>query len=193
MINFDFPKFSETYLHRIGRSGRFGHLGLAINFVTHEDRFNLFKVGVPPFISSMYVRTHRETQTHTLVFVKNICVRTTIHPSIHSCIHTYRIANMHSRIHIRTDSLPPPAVGGILLGVAVCLSRSRVPYRVYRMTFNKCVWAWVKGFCPCVSVIVSLHTCVCNFFYSIVCHMYVCVYMHVCTCMYVHIQTCIYM
>ena len=41
VINFDFPKTSETYLHRIGRSGRFGHLGLAINLVTHEDRFSL--------------------------------------------------------------------------------------------------------------------------------------------------------
>ena len=28
VINFDFPKTSETYLHRIGRSGRFGHLGM---------------------------------------------------------------------------------------------------------------------------------------------------------------------
>lgn len=44
VINFDFPKHSETYLHRIGRSGRFGHLGLAINLVTYEDRFNLFKI-----------------------------------------------------------------------------------------------------------------------------------------------------
>jgi len=44
VINFDFPKNSETYLHRIGRSGRFGHLGIAINFVTYEDRFNLFKI-----------------------------------------------------------------------------------------------------------------------------------------------------
>ncbi|PPQ86614.1 hypothetical protein CVT25_006798 [Psilocybe cyanescens] len=44
VINFDFPKNSETYLHRIGRSGRFGHLGLAINLVTYEDRFNLYKV-----------------------------------------------------------------------------------------------------------------------------------------------------
>jgi ATP-dependent RNA helicase DDX6/DHH1 len=25
VINFDFPKSSETYLHRIGRSGRFGY------------------------------------------------------------------------------------------------------------------------------------------------------------------------
>ncbi|KAB0406084.1 hypothetical protein E2I00_019205 [Balaenoptera physalus] len=41
VINFDFPKLAETYLHRIGRSGRFGHLGLAINLITYDDRFNL--------------------------------------------------------------------------------------------------------------------------------------------------------
>lgn len=44
VINFDFPKSSETYLHRIGRSGRFGHLGLAINLITYEDRFNLYRI-----------------------------------------------------------------------------------------------------------------------------------------------------
>ena len=44
VINFDFPKNSETYLHRIGRSGRFGHLGLAINFITDGDKDNLVKV-----------------------------------------------------------------------------------------------------------------------------------------------------
>lgn len=44
VINFDFPKTSETYLHRIGRAGRFGHLGLAINLITFEDRFNLYRI-----------------------------------------------------------------------------------------------------------------------------------------------------
>lgn len=44
VINFDFPKHSETYLHRIGRSGRFGHLGVAINLITYEDRFSLHKI-----------------------------------------------------------------------------------------------------------------------------------------------------
>ncbi|KAG9147449.1 hypothetical protein Leryth_024932 [Lithospermum erythrorhizon] len=44
VINFDFPKKSETYLHRVGRSGRFGHLGLAVNLITYEDRFNLYKI-----------------------------------------------------------------------------------------------------------------------------------------------------
>lgn len=38
VINFDFPQMSETYLHRIGRSGRYGHLGIAINLITYEDR-----------------------------------------------------------------------------------------------------------------------------------------------------------
>mmetsp|Transcript_747 Transcript_747/g.1062 ORF Transcript_747/g.1062 Transcript_747/m.1062 type:complete len:438 (-) Transcript_747:288-1601(-) len=44
VINFDFPKTSETYLHRIGRAGRFGHLGLAINLITFEDRFALYRI-----------------------------------------------------------------------------------------------------------------------------------------------------
>lgn len=44
VINFDFPKSASTYLHRIGRSGRFGHLGLAINLVTISDKEMLFKI-----------------------------------------------------------------------------------------------------------------------------------------------------
>jgi len=37
VINFDLPNQRETYIHRIGRSGRFGRKGVAINFVTAED------------------------------------------------------------------------------------------------------------------------------------------------------------
>ena len=44
VINFDFPKNAETYLHRIGRSGRFGHYGLAINLINWDDRFNLYQI-----------------------------------------------------------------------------------------------------------------------------------------------------
>merc|ERR1719502_2056752 len=44
VINFDFPKTAETYLHRIGRSGRFGHLGVAVNLITYDDRFNLYNI-----------------------------------------------------------------------------------------------------------------------------------------------------
>ena len=44
VINFDFPRQSDTYLHRIGRSGRFGHLGLALNFITEDDKNNMFNI-----------------------------------------------------------------------------------------------------------------------------------------------------
>lgn len=44
VFNFDFPNTSETYLHRIGRSGRFGHLGLAINFITEENKETVVKI-----------------------------------------------------------------------------------------------------------------------------------------------------
>merc|ERR1712056_69861 len=37
VINFDLPAGVENYLHRIGRGGRFGRKGVAINFVTIED------------------------------------------------------------------------------------------------------------------------------------------------------------
>jgi len=37
VINFDVPKSEHTYLHRIGRSGRWGRKGVAINFVTKHD------------------------------------------------------------------------------------------------------------------------------------------------------------
>mmetsp|Transcript_42264 Transcript_42264/g.51298 ORF Transcript_42264/g.51298 Transcript_42264/m.51298 type:complete len:412 (+) Transcript_42264:93-1328(+) len=37
VINYDLPTQPENYLHRIGRSGRFGRKGVAINFVSKED------------------------------------------------------------------------------------------------------------------------------------------------------------
>lgn len=38
VINYDIPKQKETYIHRIGRSGRFGKKGNAINFVLPEEK-----------------------------------------------------------------------------------------------------------------------------------------------------------
>merc|ERR1712083_544769 len=37
VINYDLPSSMENYLHRIGRSGRFGRKGVAINLVTNSD------------------------------------------------------------------------------------------------------------------------------------------------------------
>ncbi|KAK6018874.1 unnamed protein product [Haemonchus placei] len=37
VINYDLPNNRELYIHRIGRSGRFGRKGVAINFVKHDD------------------------------------------------------------------------------------------------------------------------------------------------------------
>jgi superfamily II DNA/RNA helicase len=37
VINYDLPSNRENYIHRIGRSGRFGRKGVAINFIAEED------------------------------------------------------------------------------------------------------------------------------------------------------------
>jgi len=41
VINYDIPRYREIYIHRIGRSGRFGRKGIAINFVTEREYENL--------------------------------------------------------------------------------------------------------------------------------------------------------
>lgn len=37
VINYDFPQDKDSYLHRVGRAGRFGTKGLTISFVRIED------------------------------------------------------------------------------------------------------------------------------------------------------------
>jgi len=37
VINYDIPANKENYIHRIGRGGRFGRKGVAINFITADD------------------------------------------------------------------------------------------------------------------------------------------------------------
>jgi translation initiation factor 4A len=55
VINFDIPRTPELYLHRIGRSGRWGRKGIAINFVTKHDIFSMksiekhFKIDIEEF------------------------------------------------------------------------------------------------------------------------------------------------
>ena len=41
VINYELPREKETYIHRIGRSGRFGRKGNAINFVTPAEKEEL--------------------------------------------------------------------------------------------------------------------------------------------------------
>jgi len=55
VINFDVPRDVHTYLHRIGRSGRWGRKGVGINFVTKRDIRNLHNI-----------ETHYNTQIQEL-------------------------------------------------------------------------------------------------------------------------------
>ena len=44
VINYDIPMKIENYIHRIGRSGRFGRKGLSINLVTITDIMKLNEI-----------------------------------------------------------------------------------------------------------------------------------------------------
>ena len=45
VINFDMPRSGDTYLHRIGRTGRAGRKGIAISLVEAHDHLLLQKIG----------------------------------------------------------------------------------------------------------------------------------------------------
>jgi superfamily II DNA/RNA helicase len=44
VINYDLPKFSEDYIHRIGRTGRAGKTGIAISFALPSDAVHLRRI-----------------------------------------------------------------------------------------------------------------------------------------------------
>jgi translation initiation factor 4A len=44
VVNFDLPRNKHTYLHRIGRCGRWGRKGVAINFVNRRDYISLHEI-----------------------------------------------------------------------------------------------------------------------------------------------------
>ena len=42
-INYDLPADADSYLHRVGRAGRFGTKGLAISFVSNDQDRDVLK------------------------------------------------------------------------------------------------------------------------------------------------------
>jgi len=65
VINYDMPEKADTYLHRVGRSGRFGTKGLAISFISSQDDSKVletvqsrFEVEVPAMPEEIDVATY---------------------------------------------------------------------------------------------------------------------------------------
>ena len=44
VINFELPTKKENYIHRIGRSGRFGRRGIAINLISNHEACYLLEI-----------------------------------------------------------------------------------------------------------------------------------------------------
>lgn len=66
VINFDVPKYPDSYLHRVGRAGRFGTKGLAVTFISgDEDKQRLkaiqerFEVKVTPLPKNIKASSYK--------------------------------------------------------------------------------------------------------------------------------------
>lgn len=73
VINYDMPRTSDDYLHRVGRAGRFGTKGLAVSFVSTEEESKVletvqsrFEVKITPLPDSI------DTSTYSKLFPVSI-------------------------------------------------------------------------------------------------------------------------
>ena len=66
VINYDMPKYPQTYIHRIGRSGRFGRKGCAVNFVTRKEK------NILQFIQKLYSTTIHEFPANVSEVFNNV-------------------------------------------------------------------------------------------------------------------------
>lgn len=55
VVNYDLPHDPETYIHRIGRCGRFGRKGVAINLINQKD-----------FVKIRFIESHYDTKINEL-------------------------------------------------------------------------------------------------------------------------------
>uniref|UniRef100_A0A8C2K615 RNA helicase n=1 Tax=Cyprinus carpio TaxID=7962 RepID=A0A8C2K615_CYPCA len=70
IINYDLPNNRELYIHRIGRSGRYGRKGVAINFVKNDDIRILRDIEqyYSTQIDEMPMNGEQSIQTHLIEF-----------------------------------------------------------------------------------------------------------------------------
>ncbi|CAJ0631322.1 13599_t:CDS:10 [Entrophospora sp. SA101] len=69
VINLDMPKDPETYLHRVGRTGRYGTHGLAISFVDQNEMKFIellkenYNIDVQPLSNELSIKHHQRPLT----------------------------------------------------------------------------------------------------------------------------------
>lgn len=112
VINYDLPANRENYIHRIGRGGRFGRKGVAINFVTADD-----------------VRMMREIEQFYSTQIEEMPMNVA---GQYICLHSptsFVHADLHSRPHLKTsfaiatgffETLPPCSGSRRWVFVVIC-------------------------------------------------------------------------
>ncbi len=67
VINYDLPNSRELYIHRIGRSGRFGRKGVAISklfFASKENTGEIFFIFFLDFVKNDDIRILRDIEQY---------------------------------------------------------------------------------------------------------------------------------
>jgi translation initiation factor 4A len=101
VINYDLPANRENYIHRIGRGGRFGRKGVAINFVTADDVRMMREI--EQFYSTQIEEMPMNVAGKSTIFSKLDAVANNIYrPHLSSCspLHSYHHLSRPTAVHV---------------------------------------------------------------------------------------------
>jgi len=108
VINYDLPANRENYIHRIGRGGRFGRKGVAINFVTADDVRMMREI-------EQFYSTQIEEMPMNVAGEFNTCE--------YPCIHV--LTNRRPHLNVLFDSIPGLLSSSNLSGTSAGASTCR--------------------------------------------------------------------
>ena len=111
VINFGIPEVSETYIHRIGRTGRADKKGMSISFFTEKDA--LFQQGIEDLMNckipientpeSLEISEVLTLDEMTIIKMKEVKVKTPKLPERGLAFHEKKEKNKKTRIKITRD------------------------------------------------------------------------------------------
>lgn len=119
VINYDLPANRENYIHRIGRGGRFGRKGVAINFVTADD-----------------VRMMREIEQFYSTQIEEMPMNVAGMISLVSCPNNITPLTREYRSHLGSSYLPLCALAA---GLRYACSYARVSGQAWQTFDSSCV------------------------------------------------------
>ena len=109
VINFDMPELPESYIHRIGRTGRFDKKGIAISFITEKDKevqdkietLMNYQIPIVPLPENLEISTELTPEEEPGFIVPNIVLKQRKKEDVGAAFHEKAAHNKKVNVKVR--------------------------------------------------------------------------------------------